>query len=307
MKTLVYCANGLQGRPIVDQLLKSGHQVRAMVRDQKRAAPLAAAGAEVVTVDLDNDDLTELERAHANIDYVVLQLVSGDDGPARQRKSERALTCIQRARSVKGVIFNASVQYPRHIDELPTFAATREMERALRKTNMKFSTVHPTFLLQNLLLPYATYSIATTHTIIYPIVAKHAFSWVAAEDTARLIDHLLQHDAFGLTVYAGGTRALDGNELAQAFSEGLGRSIRYQSLDLDAFEQSIDQAIGPGVGKRISTIFRFIERHPDDLDFLARTFVQPTEVPPFEPTDVVKWVQAHKAAFVSTPAPADLK
>ena len=41
--------------------------------------------------------------------------------------------------------------------------------------------------------------------------------------------------------------------------EGLGRTIRYQSLNLDEFERSIDQALGPSVGKRISAIFRFIE------------------------------------------------
>ena len=56
-------------------------------------------------------------------------------------------------------------------------------------------------------------------------------------------------------------------------------SIRYHSLDLDEFERGIDQALGPGVGKRISAIFRFIERHPDDLEFLARPFVQPAGVP----------------------------
>lgn len=39
MKVLVYYANALQGQPIVHQLLKSGHQVRALVRDRNRAAP----------------------------------------------------------------------------------------------------------------------------------------------------------------------------------------------------------------------------------------------------------------------------
>jgi hypothetical protein len=72
---------------------------------------------------------------------------------------------------------------------------------------------------------------------------------------------------------------------------------------LDQFELSIDQAIGPGVGKRISAIFRFIERHPDDLEFLARPFVQPAQMPAFEATDVTKWVSGHKAAYSMIPAP----
>jgi uncharacterized protein YbjT (DUF2867 family) len=235
MKVLVYCANGLQGQAIVQQLLRSGHQVRAIVRDRARAALLAAAGAEIVTADLDSDDLGDLERAHAGIDYVVLQLVAGDDGATRKKKGERALECIRRSRSITGVVFNASVQYPKHIEELPSWVAAREIEAALRKESVPFSIVHPSFLLQNLLLPYSTHSISVHNTISYPVAAQHAFSWVGAEDIARLIDHLLKHNATGISVHAGGKRALDGAELAKCFSEGLGRSIRYQSLDLDQF------------------------------------------------------------------------
>jgi uncharacterized protein YbjT (DUF2867 family) len=301
MRTLVYCANGFQGQVIVHQLLRSGHQVRALVRDRARAAPLASAGAEVAAVDLDSGDLGDLERAHAGVEYVVLQLPSGDDGPGTKRKGERALECIRRAGSVKGIVFNASVQYPRHIEELPTFGARKEIEEALKKGPTPVSIVHPTFLLQNLLLPYATYAISVHNTITYPVDGKHAFSWVGIEDIARLIDHLLKHNAMGASVYAGGKRAIDGAQLAACFSEGLGRAIQYRALDLDDFERDLDRALGPGVGKRISAIFRFIERHSDDLAFLSQPFVQPAGVPPFESTDVTKWVAAHRADFTSPP------
>ena len=169
MKMLVYCANGLQGQSTVHQLLKSGHQVRALVRDTNRASPLAAAGAEIVFADLDSDDLANLERAHEGIDYVILQLVAGDDGPRRKKKGLRALECIRRERGIKGVIFNASVQYPRHIEELPTWVATKGIEDDLRRSKIPFSVIHPTFYLDNLLLPYATYSIASTGVLAYPI------------------------------------------------------------------------------------------------------------------------------------------
>jgi hypothetical protein len=55
-------------------------------RSRKRAAPLAAAGAEIVTGELDSGDLADLERAHEAIDYVILQLVAGDDGPTRKKR-----------------------------------------------------------------------------------------------------------------------------------------------------------------------------------------------------------------------------
>ena len=93
----------------------------------------------------------------------------------------------------KGVIFNASVQYPRHIQELPSWVATKEIEDELRRSEVPFSIVHPTFLLENLLLPYAVYSITNGGVLAYPVSEQHAFAWTSTEDLARLIDHLLQH------------------------------------------------------------------------------------------------------------------
>jgi len=302
MKVLVYCANGLQGQPIVHQLLKSGHQVRALVRDLRRADPLTAAGAEVVAADLNSDDLTGLETAHAGIERVVLMLPSGSEAAGRRRAGERALEVIQRARSVKGIIFNPSVQYPRHLEELPTFAVNKEIEETLRRGTIPFAVVRPTFYLQNLLLPYATLSITQQSVLAYPVAERQPLAWVATEDIARLIDHLLLHDSMGVSVDAGGQRSMDGAELAKCFSGGLGRPIRYQSLDLDDFERGVDQALGPGVGKRVSRIFRFIQSHPDDLDFVSKPFVQPQDVPSFESTDVTKWVTAHRADFAAVRA-----
>lgn len=44
----------------------------------------------------------------------------------------------------------------------------------------------------------------------------------------------------------------------------------------------------------MSGIFRFIQSHPDDLDFVSKPFVQPAQARRFEFTDVTKWVAAHR-------------
>jgi len=297
MKTLVYCSNGLIGQPVVRQLLKSGHHVRALVRDRNRASQLAAEGAEIVDADLDSNDLEKLDRAHVGIDFVVLQFPAGNDGPSRQQQGVRAIKCIRQTESIKGIIFNANVQYPKHLEELPAFSATKEIEETLRDGTIPFSVVHPTFYLQNLLLPWAVHSVATQNILAYPVAEGQPLAWVAAEDIARLIDHLLRYNSMGVSVHAGGQHAINGPELAKCFSEGLDRPITYHSLDLDEFERRLDQALGQGVGKRISGIFRFIERNPDDIEFVSKPFVQPAQVPSFESTDVIKWVAANRVEF----------
>jgi uncharacterized protein YbjT (DUF2867 family) len=267
------------------------------VRDRNRASQLAAESAEIVEADLDSNDLEKLERAHVGIDFVVLQFPAGNDGPSRRQQGVRAIKCIRQTTSIKGIIFNASVQYPKHLEELPAFSATKEIEETLRDGTIPFSVVHPTFYLQNLLLPWAVHSIATQNMLAYPVAEGQPLAWVAAEDIARLIDHLLLHNSMGVSVHVGGQRAINGPELAKCFSEGLDRLIRYHSLNLDEFQHRLDQVLGPGVGARISGIFRFIERNPDDIEFVSKPCVQPAQVPSFESTDVTRWVAAHRADF----------
>jgi len=56
MKTFVTGATGAVGRPTVRALLDAGHDVRAVARDDGKAAALRAAGAEPVVVDLFDHD-----------------------------------------------------------------------------------------------------------------------------------------------------------------------------------------------------------------------------------------------------------
>jgi hypothetical protein len=76
---------------------------------RNRASALAAAGAEVVTADLDSDDWANLELPHGEIDYVVLQLVAGDDGRHEGRRD-----MLQRRRMNSQ---NQAIEQDRHIVE----------------------------------------------------------------------------------------------------------------------------------------------------------------------------------------------
>jgi uncharacterized protein YbjT (DUF2867 family) len=74
---LVHGATGGTGRLLVDRLLDDGHQVRAMVRDPDKGAPLAERGAEVVPGDLTDPDGTALAEATRGVDAVAFCAGSG--------------------------------------------------------------------------------------------------------------------------------------------------------------------------------------------------------------------------------------
>jgi uncharacterized protein YbjT (DUF2867 family) len=77
MLVLVHGATGGTGRLLVDQLLDRGHQVRAMVRDPDKGAPLAELGVEVVPGDLTDPDGVGLDEASQGVDAVAFCAGSG--------------------------------------------------------------------------------------------------------------------------------------------------------------------------------------------------------------------------------------
>jgi|RhiMethySRZTD1v2_1073278.scaffolds.fasta_scaffold136950_2 uncharacterized protein YbjT (DUF2867 family) len=291
---LVYCANGFQGRAIATALLDAGYRVRALVRDEAKAASLERRGAELAAASL--DDHAALQRAHEDVDVAVLQLPAGNPAELTRYQSAMALTAI-RVTGVSKVVLNTAVQFPRLTPDLPAFAAKQDLERSVLSSGLRVTVIRPSFLLSNLLLPWATHSIAKEGVLRYPIANQQTLSWAAPEDIGRLAAATIGNELYGHTILAGARRAVRGEALAAAFSRALRREIRYEALPLDAFEAGVDAALGPGVGKQVGAMFRFIRSNPEDLDFVTSAFSAPAEFPSFEPMALEDWVTAHRDAF----------
>jgi NAD(P)H dehydrogenase (quinone) len=298
-RVLVYCANGSQGHAIVDALLDAGMPVRALVRDETKAATLEAAGAELCRADL--DDESSLRAAHSNVDVAVVQLPSGLPPDLTKAQAQHALHAI-RAAGVTKIVLNSSVHFPSRSDELPQFAARRAVEQQMRESGLEVSVIQAPCLLSNLLLPWASTPVATEGMLAYPVAADIPLCWAAPEDIGRLAALVVREDLYGDRLDAGTRHAIRGDELASVFSEALHRDVHYAPLALDVFEAGVDAAIAPGVGKDIGAIFRFIDRHPDDRAFVSSPFSVPSDFPSFEPTTVRQWIDAHVDAFSPFPA-----
>lgn len=91
---LVYLGNGVQGAAVVHAALRRGFQVRALVRDRRRAQALAALGVELAEGDL--RDPASLRAASAGVAHAVLQIPTGPEqamlaqADMRWRRSPRA-------------------------------------------------------------------------------------------------------------------------------------------------------------------------------------------------------------------------
>ncbi len=261
-RVLVTGATGMQGRPIVDALLRQGFTVRALTRQD---APGLPDGVEIALGDL--DDAASLRSAFEGVDRVVLLLPLVFDADQIRRYVGNVIEAA-RAAAVDLIVFDTSVPVPDAPVGVAAVDVKVEAAAMLAASGLPVVTVRPTLYAGNLAAPWTAPGIVADRTIAYPIAANVACSWITWEDAAACVaaaaaDPALAGQAFDV----GGPEALDGAALAAAFTKARGGEHAYAAVPLDAFEQGLNGALGAPVGTEIAALYRWLSGEgADHLD-----------------------------------------
>ncbi|MDQ1157662.1 uncharacterized protein YbjT (DUF2867 family) [Sphingomonas sp. SORGH_AS 950] len=291
---LVFLAAGVQGSAVMHAALGRGLKVRALVRDSNRATALAAPGVELAEGDL--GAAASLTAASTGIDHAVLQVPIGP-AETMAMQAGNALAAFKAAGIKSFVLKLASASRPAPCEE-PSFIANHRIEEAARACGIDFAIVRPTMYLDNLLKPSALAEIINDGVFAPPIPASQRIAWTSADDCAEAALTLLERGAMGGDHRIAGPESLAGDELAERVSASLGRAIRYRGQPLDEFERDVDVAMGPGVGRRVASKFRYFATYPEEADaILARPFAPQSGLENFRPKSVERWVREHRLCF----------
>ena len=156
MKVLVVGATGTLGRQIVRHAIDQGHQVRCLVRSQRKAAFLKEWGAELVGGTLRDKStiITALEGMDAVIDAATARAT--DSASIKQVDWDGKVNLIQAAKTA-GVdrfiffsILNAE-KYP----NVPLMEIKRCTEKFLAESGLKYTILRPCGFMQGLIGQYA--------------------------------------------------------------------------------------------------------------------------------------------------------
>lgn len=291
---LVYLAGGVQGGAVVQAALKRGLSVRALVRNPALTPGLSRPDVERVRADL--SDPVSLLEASKGARFAVIQIPTG---PLDVMKAQAANALnAARACDIEGLILRlASASRPAPCEE-PSFVANRMIEGLASASGLPFAVVRPTLYLENLLKPSALADILDAGVFSPPIAATQAIAWTSVQDCANAALTLLENGAFGGDHRIAGPESLAGPVFAARLSRAMGRSIRYQAQPIDSFEREIDDAMGPGVGRKISSKFRYFSAYPEEArTILADPYAPDPALSGFEPMTIEDWANANRAAF----------
>lgn len=233
MTILVTGANGQVGRQVIEQLVKRGAKVRALVRDPAKTDFPAGVG--VVKGDLLDPD--SLRAAFAGVSTLfLLNAVVADE-------FTQALITLNVAKEagVERLVYLSVIHSDRYVN-VPHFAGKFGVERMIEQSGFSATILRPAYFMDNEL----TIKDAVSAYGVYPMpIGAKGLAMIAVRDIGEIAAiALIERD--GATgpmpldrINLVGPDTITGADAAAVWSEALGRPIVYTGDDTAAFEQNM--------------------------------------------------------------------
>jgi uncharacterized protein YbjT (DUF2867 family) len=233
MSILVTGATGTVGRHVLQQLTRRGAEVRAFVRDPKKAATLA--GVTVVQGDL--LDVDSLRTAFSGVSTLfLLNAVVPDE-------FTQALIALNLAREsgVDRVVY-LSVIHSDLYANVPHFAGKFGVERTIERMDFSATILRPAYFMDNDI----TIKDAVFRHGVYPMpIGNKGLAMIDARDIGEIAAiELIHRDQAAATlplerINLVGPDTLTGADTAAIWSDVIGRSIAYGGDDTTSLEQTL--------------------------------------------------------------------
>lgn len=240
MTILVTGASGTIGRNVVDQLVRRGAPVRALVRNP--AAVNLPPQVELVQGDL--LDVDAMRRAYQDVSTLfLLNAVVADE-------FTQALVALSLAREagIERIVYLSVIHADLYVD-VPHFAGKYGVERMIEAMGLGATILRPAYFIENdqqivdVISGYGIYPMPIGDNGL-AMVDPRDVSEVAALELLRRAQSPVPLPMSRINIV--GPDTLNGADVAAIWSEVLGRPIAYPSEDLAGFEANLRQSGMPG-------------------------------------------------------------
>lgn len=260
---LVTGATGNQGGAVARHLLQRGaFKVRAFVRDPNKPAAqtLKQAGAELVQGDF--SDRASLDQALQGVSGVFSVQIFKNGAQAELRDA-KAVADASKAAGIEHFVYSSVASAERNTG-VPIFDTKFQVEEYVRSLNLPYTILRPVFFLYNY---NALRPIIEGGMLTRPLSPDRKLQQLSEEDYGAVVAQVFERSA---DFFSGAEEVASVNmtmtEIAESFSRVLGKSVKYQQISFDEFEQQ--------AGKNATIMYRWFENvgHAADFAELHRDF-----------------------------------
>jgi uncharacterized protein YbjT (DUF2867 family) len=260
---LVTGATGNQGGSVARHLLQRGNfKVRALVRDLNKPAAqaLKQSGAELVEGDF--SDRASLDRALQGVSGV-FSMQDFRDGAQTEIREGKAVADAASSAGIQHFVYS-SVGGAERNTGIPHFDSKFQVEAYIRAIGLPYTILRPVFFFYNY---NGMRSMVEGGTLAQPLSPDTKLQQLSEEDYGAMVAEVFERPTEFLNREEE-VASVDMTmpEIAAAFSRVLGKSIEYQQIPFEAFEQQ--------AGEEVTIMYRWFEKvgYDADLAQLKREF-----------------------------------
>jgi len=250
MTILVIGGTGTVGSQVVEGLAQKGNGVRVLSRSKEKAEALPP-GIEGVVGDLLDPD--SLKAAMKGIEKVFLIT------PVSPNEAQEGLNAVSAAKQtgIQYLVY-LSVHNVHAAAHVPHFASKIEIQKALADSGIPYTVIMPNNFYQN---DYR-YKEAILYYSIYPQpIGDVGISRVDVRDISdATINSLTEKGHEGKSYPLIGPIPLKGFEVAEIYSNALGRKISYAGNDLEAWSTQAKQALPAWMVHDLKIMYEFFQK-----------------------------------------------
>jgi uncharacterized protein YbjT (DUF2867 family) len=247
---LVTGAAGKTGQAVIRALSRRGQAVRAFVHRPEQAALVTAVGAEQVAVgDMNsqaavNEAVREIRAAYH---------ICPNMCPSELEIGQVMLKAAREA-GIEHLVYH-SVLHPQ-VEAMPHHWQKMRVEERLIESGLSYTILQPAVYMQNILGHWSRIVAQGVYAVPYAVSTR--LSLVDLEDVAEAAAIVLTEPGHaGATYELAGAEVLDQMEVAAILEQGLGRPVRAQTVDREAWEQEMRAS---GLGEyQIQTLLQMFE------------------------------------------------
>jgi uncharacterized protein YbjT (DUF2867 family) len=234
-KILITGATGKQGGALARHLAGKDFQLRAMTRkpDSEAARALARSGVEVVTGDL--DDAASLGAALDGVWGAFAVQNTWEAGVEGEEEQGKRFARAAREKGVQHFVYS-SVGSAHRKTGIPHFENKWRVEETVRGLGFPSHVIfRPGFFMENLTSPWFMQG----DKLVVALKPETVLQMVAVEDLGRIYSHAFTDAAEmkGVELDVSGD-AVTMPAAAAALSRGLGRTISFQQIPIEAVRQN---------------------------------------------------------------------
>lgn len=297
MKILVFGATGSQQFNVIGEAKKKGAEVIAATSSENSFEKLSQAGATPVLANL--NDAAKILEITKGIDAIAYMIPVSLPNPFDGLEYSKNVIDAAKANGIKKIVWNTSGWVESQKIGSPVDDVKLDVLDYLKNSGVDYVIIEPTIYMENMMGPFCAPFITNEKKLAYPTPEAMPIGWIASRDVSAFVVEAiynadLKADAFKIS----GMENLKGNDLASAFSNGVGETIAYYPQKPQEFGDILKPFVGEAGASSVAAYYENLQNATEYPSKFNPNMSEILEKLPVKMTSLADWAKDNKGYFI---------